>query len=94
MDGQKKINAPKLKQTKKRERTNGFLGVQLFTGELFFKACKSAKSENIAEYFVEMTLKCKEMGYNKIDIFLIEILPIKTKCKNNLEKKLPIQIWK
>ena len=55
---------------KKKERTNGLLGIDLFTSDCIFQANPSAKSGQIAAYFAELAQNYQEKGINKLVIFL------------------------
>jgi transposase len=55
---------------KKKGRCNGLLAVDLFTSECFFQANKTAKSEQIAQYFADLSQHFEKKGITKIELFL------------------------
>ena len=55
---------------KKRGRCNGLLAVDLFTSECFFQANKTAKSEQVAQYFADLSQHFQKKGITKIELFL------------------------
>lgn len=55
---------------KKRERTNGLLAVELFSGECHFQANKTAKSQQVAEYLAELATYYRAGGFERLQIFL------------------------
>ena len=55
---------------KKRQRTNALLAVEIFSAETYLQCVKSAKSEQVADYFDQIIQLLAQKGYRKVDIFL------------------------
>ncbi len=56
-------HAPPLQDRReKRERSNGLLAVELFSGECFFQARKEAKTEQVAAYFSALAAHLRAQG--------------------------------
>jgi hypothetical protein len=45
------------------------LSIDLFSGQFFFAAKKTAKSEDVAEYFADVVRQCEQNGWTQVDVF-------------------------
>jgi len=57
-------------QAKKRTRLNGFIGIDIKTGDEYLKFSPSAKSEDIAQYFLELSIEAIREERKKLCIIL------------------------
>ena len=51
-------------------RANGLLAIDLFSGECHFRASKTARSQQVAEYFADLAAGYRAGGFNRLEIFL------------------------
>jgi hypothetical protein len=73
---------------KKRARTNGLLGIDLVSAEVFFQASAKATSLEIAAYFADIIRRYDTRGYVRLDIFLDRNTTHKEKMKGLLAELL------
>lgn len=61
---------PKFKtDERKRERLNGFLGIDLLSADFFFQSKEVAKAEDVASYFADLAKIYEEKGVKKLIVF-------------------------
>lgn len=83
-----KNTRPQIKSYEGRwEKTNGFLSVNL-TGKEYIQFNKTARSEQIAEYFLQLTKDLHKDGYKKLTIILDNNPCHKNKMRNKLKELL------
>lgn len=73
---------------RKRNKFNGLLCVDAITGEEYLKLTESAKTEDIATYFVELCIDIVKQGFNKLIVILDNNSTHKQKMKNLLHSEL------
>ena len=55
---------------KKRDRLNGFLGIELWSGLHFFESSREATSESVAGYFSRLAAELYQGGIRVLHVFL------------------------
>jgi hypothetical protein len=71
------------------------LAIDIFSGECYFRACKQAKSEDVAHYFAHIATLYQQQGFEKIEVFLDRNPTHKTKMQtlfSQLTAHLPMQV--
>jgi transposase len=59
-----------VRQAKKRQRLNGLLAVDLLSGEEFLRFTRKSKSEDLADYFLDLAQDAQTDGFSKLSVFL------------------------
>ena len=75
-------------ESKHRERVNGLLAVDTKTGKEYIKLTPQSKTEDVVDYFYELSLKVKAEGFNKMTIWLDNNSTHKSKMKYLLWLKM------
>ncbi len=69
---------------RKRDKTNGLLAVDAITGEEYIQLKKTAKAEDVAQYFYELCEDIQNENYDKLTIILDNNPTHKDKMRYNL----------
>ena len=57
-------------ESKKRERLNGLLAIDADTGKEYLKLTKAAKTEDIAQFFHELSIETQKCSFHKLEVIL------------------------
>lgn len=72
----------------RRNKLNGMLAVDVFTGEEYLKLNPKSKTEDVSNYFATLSLDCVEQGFDKLTIILDNNSTHKKKMQSQLEAHL------
>ena len=76
---------PEVKSNERaRKKLNGLLGVDAHSGEEYLGLSPQAKTEDISEYFADLSLDCVELGYTQLCIILDNHSTHKLKMQSQL----------
>ncbi len=72
----------------RRNKLNGMLAVDAFTGEEYLKLKEKSKTEDVSNYFAELALDCVKQGFNKLSVILDNNSTHKKKMQEQLSAHL------
>jgi DDE superfamily endonuclease len=75
-------------ERRKRNKLNGFLSVDAFTGEEYFILSEKSKTEDVVSYMLMLCDDLSSKGYDKITVFLDRNPTHKDKMRRQLGKLL------
>ena len=86
-DGQKKNTGPEVTSNQKggRNKLNGMISVDAFTGQKYLKLKEKSKTEDVSDYFLQLCQDCLRAGFDKLTIILDNNSTDKKKMKSQLK---------
>lgn len=75
-------------EKKRRNKLNGMIAVDAFTGKEYLKLKEKSKTEDVSDYFAQLSQDCVKEGSNKLTIILDNNSTHKDKMKSQVKKHL------
>ena len=73
---------------RRRNKLNGMLSVDVFTGKEYLKIEEKSKTEDVSEYFLQLCQDCIKEGFSKLTVILDNNSTHKDKMKAQLKANL------